>query len=103
MTMSNLCIFDDNQSCPVCRRRTKFPHSKRVCCGHPGCKPEPPGEPNQATETVSRKNGLGDIVAGGLSAVGITKERVSRAIGRPCGCAKRQEKLNELGRKFGIG
>lgn len=50
-----------------------------------------------------RKPGLGDMVAAGLSAVGITKERVSKAIGKPCGCAKRQEKLNELGRKFGIG
>lgn len=50
-----------------------------------------------------RRPGLGDMVAAGLSAVGITKERVSKALGKPCGCAKRQEKLNELGRKFGIG
>lgn len=51
----------------------------------------------------SRQSGLGDLVAYALSSVGITKERVSKAIGRPCGCAKRQERLNELGRKFGIG
>lgn len=50
-----------------------------------------------------RKRGLGDMVADGLASVGITKERVSKAIGRPCGCGKRQETLNELGRKFGIG
>lgn len=49
------------------------------------------------------KPGLGDMVKAGLSAVGITEERVSRAIGRPCGCSKRAAKLNELGRKFGIG
>ena len=49
------------------------------------------------------KPGLGDMVAAGLSAVGITKERVSKALGRPCGCPKRQKRLNELGRKFGIG
>jgi hypothetical protein len=49
------------------------------------------------------KPGLGDMVAGALSAVGITKERVSKAIGKPCGCAKRQERLNELGRRLGIG
>jgi hypothetical protein len=49
------------------------------------------------------KPGLGDMVAAGLSAVGITKERVSKAIGKPCGCAKRQERLNELGRRLGIG
>jgi hypothetical protein len=50
-----------------------------------------------------RKTGLGDMVASALSAVGITKERVSAAIGKPCGCAKRQEALNALGRKIGIG
>ena len=46
--------------------------------------------------------GLGDMVAAGLSAIGVTKERVSRAVGGDCGCSKRQEKLNELGRKLGI-
>ena len=49
------------------------------------------------------KPGLGDMVASALSAVGITKERVSKAIGKPCGCAKRQAALNELGRRIGIG
>ena len=47
--------------------------------------------------------GLGDMVKAGLSAIGITEERVSKAIGRPCGCSKRAGKLNELGRKVGIG
>lgn len=50
-----------------------------------------------------RKPGLGDMVAAGLERVGITKDRVSKAIGKPCGCAKRQEALNRIGRKFGIG
>ena len=49
------------------------------------------------------RHGLGDMVASALSAVGITKERVSAAIGRPCGCAERQQALNDIGRKFGIG
>ena len=43
------------------------------------------------------------ITAPGLSAIGITEERVSAAIGRPCGCSERAEKLTELGRKIGIG
>jgi len=47
--------------------------------------------------------GLGDMVKAGLSAIGITEERVSAAIGRPCGCSQRAEALNELGRKIGIG
>jgi len=49
------------------------------------------------------KPGLGDMVAAGLSAIGITKERVSALAGGDCGCSKRQEALNELGRKIGIG
>jgi hypothetical protein len=49
------------------------------------------------------KPGLGDIVAAGLSAIGVTKDRVSKAVGGDCGCAKRQEQLNELGRRVGIG
>lgn len=50
-----------------------------------------------------KRDGLGDMVAAGLTKVGITKERVSRLLGRPCGCAERQRRLNELGRKVGIG
>lgn len=49
------------------------------------------------------KPGLGDMVSAGLSAIGITKERVSKAVGGDCGCKKRQEALNALGRKIGIG
>jgi hypothetical protein len=49
------------------------------------------------------KRGLGDMIKAGLSAIGITEERVSAAIGRPCGCSQRAEALNELGRKIGIG
>ena len=55
-------------------------------------------------ERISGKpRGLGDIVKAGLSAIGITEERVSKALGKPCGCGARAEKLNQLGRKFGIG
>ena len=54
-------------------------------------------------QRLTKKPGLGDYVAKGLSAIGITKERVSKVLGKPCGCGKRQQRLNELGRKFGIG
>ena len=47
--------------------------------------------------------GLGDMVAAGLAAVGITKERVSAVLGRDCGCPKRQQALNEFGKRLGIG
>lgn len=51
--------------------------------------------------------GLGDFVADGLSAVGITKDRaqaVAHAVGLDdCGCARRQQMLTEWGYKVGIG
>jgi len=62
------------------------------------------GDKPPVAECRAKPNpGLGDMVAAGLSAMGITKERVSKAVGDDCGCSKRQEKLNELGRKLGIG
>lgn len=46
--------------------------------------------------------GLGDMVASGLASVGITQERVTRLLGRPCGCPERQAALNRLGAKLGL-
>lgn len=40
---------------------------------------------------------LGDAIGKALGAVGITDERVSRWLGRPCGCRERRERLNALG------
>jgi hypothetical protein len=71
--------------CRICGASVSAPHVRRNCGT-----PVPP-------------RGLGDIVKAGLSAIGITEERVSAAIGRPCGCSQRAEALNELGRKIGIG
>ena len=39
---------------------------------------------------------LGDVIEKALSAVGVTEERVTKALGRPCGCKERREKLNRL-------
>lgn len=47
--------------------------------------------------------GLGDHVADALAAFGITKERLEAAMGRPCGCEERQQLLNQVGYKLGIG
>jgi hypothetical protein len=44
--------------------------------------------------------GLGDMVAAGLSAVGITKDRVSALVGGDCGCGARQATLNAVGAKY---
>ena len=51
--------------------------------------------------------GVGDYVAHGLAAFGITKERVAwvreKFGGSGCGgCPERQEELNELGKKLGL-
>lgn len=46
------------------------------------------------------RRGLGDMVKSALSSVGITEERVSKAIGKPCGCSQRAALLNELGHKY---
>lgn len=52
------------------------------------------------------KPGLGDMVAAGLDAIGVTKKRVqavASAVGvKDCGCAKRQAALNRLGEKLGL-
>jgi hypothetical protein len=40
------------------------------------------------------------MVAEGLSAVGITKERVEALVGGPCGCDGRQSAMNAAGAKY---
>lgn len=78
------CTFGDN-GCTVCGAPRI---NARQVCGtwHPG---------------------LGDSLAAGLSAVGITKARaqaVAQAVGiEDCGCAERQQLLNQLGYRLGIG
>ena len=46
--------------------------------------------------------GLGDMVADGLAAFGITKARVSAIVGGDCGCDGRQAALNKLGESLGL-
>lgn len=66
--------------------------------------PDHPAYPRERrTVRTPPRPGLGDMVSAGLAAVGITPERVSRVLGRPCGCKERAAKLNELGRRIGIG
>jgi hypothetical protein len=40
---------------------------------------------------------LGDVIEKALTAVGVTEERVTKVLGRPCGCKRRKELLNRLG------
>ncbi len=39
---------------------------------------------------------LGDFVKQALEKVGVTEEKVSAFLGRPCSCKKRRDKLNQL-------
>lgn len=51
----------------------------------------------------NKKKGLGDWIELILSYLGITKSLISKVIGRQCGCKKRQDILNRIGKKIGIG
>lgn len=48
-------------------------------------------------ENHKKRFQLGDAISKALATVGVTEERVSAALGRPCGCKERREKLNRLG------
>ena len=80
-------------TCPRCGKTMAVPKNFTGTGQHLCAVPEPVG--------------LGDMVAAGLDAVGITKDRVqavARRVGiKDCGCRKRHQRLNELGRKLGIG
>jgi len=40
--------------------------------------------------------GLGDVITAALTLVGITDDRVSKWLGKPCACPIYREKLNRL-------
>ena len=81
--------------CPACGFTDALHPSLRLTQVHACC-------PNA-------KPGLGDYVAMGLAAFGVTKERMAWAArmfggtGAGCGgCEERHEAMNELGRKLGL-
>jgi hypothetical protein len=41
--------------------------------------------------------GLGDKIESALNSLGITKDRVEKFVGGPCGCEERKQRLNQLG------
>lgn len=59
--------------------------------------------PNIYAPCKEQPMGLGDMVKAGLSAIGITQERVAAVLGTCGGCEQRQEALNQFGRSLGIG
>lgn len=73
------CEPNEDGICVICGAAVR-PGTKRNC----HARRPPPRVP------------LGDWVAAGLAAVGITPERVEAFTGKPCGCKERQEALNRL-------
>ena len=56
------------------------------------------GVSESTTRRKKKRPELGDVVEKALSTGGVTEERVTRWLGRPCGCRRRKEKLNRLSR-----
>lgn len=89
--MNTLCDFNNpEQTCPTCGYVAKRLPTYREC------RPVP----EQSWKPIP----IGDLVERGLTALGITKERVERLTrteGKPggCGCQQRQKWLNEVGDK----
>lgn len=89
-----LCDFDNPRMiCPQCGYQARRSRTLREC------RPVP-AEP-------WRPIPIGDLVERGLTAIGITKERVeklTRTEGKPggCGCEGRKKWLNEAGNKVQI-
>ena len=119
--MNTPCNFKQIESgwweCTECRYIHRKPSNRAPVrlCGSPAPKPtqvtkKPQHRPNRAPRPLKRHPRpprpamkpkpleLGDLVEKALTTVGITSDRVTRWLGRPCGCAKRREKLNELSR-----
>ncbi len=66
-------------------------------CSSATAPPVASSKPRDTRKRRSRPLGLGDRVEQALSLVGITEEKVSKWLGRPCGCSERKRKLNQVG------
>lgn len=85
----------DDAHCDIAGPGAPGKRECRLCWLRLGNPPKPVGTA-VAPPTVSKPVLLGDAIESALSAVGITKERVSEWLGKPCGCAEKQKKLNQI-------
>ena len=94
------CDFTGSLTCPRCGFVSPVAGLRRNCPA--GKKYESHvADVKAAAEQAGLTLPLGDWTEAGLSAVGITKERVAEWAGNPdCGCEKRKQWLNELGGKL---
>jgi hypothetical protein len=93
---SQMCDFSQGLQCPRCGYLAKQERTFRVC--------RTLDEMATHLAAVTAKPWIpvpnpmvGDRVAKALAFLGVTKERVSKAVGGDCGCAQRQTGLNHVG------
>ena len=91
-----MCDFDDSMRCSRCGYQAKRLPTFRVC------RTIPELAHKIATDAASRRVvvpplRIGTAVAGALSAVGVTQERVKKWIKKDCGCEQRKAFLNSVG------
>ena len=97
------CTYDPtNLTCTTCGHVARRLPTFRKCKPPPKPYQPKPREP-QPEDFMAKAKGLGDMTADALTAIGITKERVSAWLGHACKCPERQAWLNEVGKLFGIG
>jgi hypothetical protein len=91
-----MCEFSDDLTCRRCGYKARQKKTYRECktldelATHLAKVTTPPWVPVPNPM-------LGDRVANALAYFGVTKSRVSAAVGGDCGCEKRQAGLNKLG------
>jgi hypothetical protein len=91
--------------CVACGAVSSGEDATSIVC--PACAIQREDGPTRPVEDFWRPIPIGDLVEKGLTAIGITKERVeklTRTEGKPggCGCAGRKKWLNEVGNKVQI-
>lgn len=109
--MNEPCRFERIKNgwwkCTSCGHVHRRPSSRAPMrlCGKPEPRPtrqrinrKSKQEPKEVVPMTPKPLELGDAVHEALSFVGITPERVTAWIGRPCKCPERREKLNNLSR-----
>jgi len=87
-------------TCHACPRRQDGSRGKCACLldGRDITEHAEAGDCPLGKHSVPPARGLGDSIARAITAVGADRisKALERATGRPCGCKRRQAKLNEL-------
>lgn len=92
-----MCVFpEDTLRCPRCGYLAKRTNTFRLCRTLPEMAVQYATEQHQQRIKVPPLR-IGSAISAGLSAVGITPERVSAATGKDCGCKQRANALDAAG------